>query len=182
MDAMRNSIKLLLLAAFGLACLLAACAHQGTQKAQPLATYNGPPPKTLAEFEKATAGLGPTAIGHFVLKNYGCAECHTLADDGKFGLTAKGETGAESFEGCKPLLANANVAALVPEAKRTAADQKQFKMFQEFGCAFCHQIKPGSTGFTEIGAKLGFFHLGCFEGICCDDEDPTKPKKAPEKK
>lgn len=74
-----------------------------------------------------------------------------------------------------------NIISLTAEDKRTAADRKQARMFQDFGCAFCHQIKPGGTGYTEIGAKLGFFHLGCFEGVCCTADNPDS-KKSPEAK
>lgn len=62
-----NGHKLLKLTLLALACLsavLAACQKQKTGEA----TRQAGPPRTLAEFEKATAGQSPTQIGQFVLK------------------------------------------------------------------------------------------------------------------
>ena len=159
MNSLRN-IKLLFLVIVCAGALLISC----SRKAPP-----PPPPETLAEFEKATTGKDPEAVAQFVLKTYNCKDCHRIDEDHKLALTEEIQQKALPFQGCKPLLAEINVIAQVPLGDRTLDQQRLASEFQDYGCAFCHQIAPGKLGLTDIGDKLGFFHQGCKEGFCCAD-------------
>ena len=72
-------------------------------------------------------------------------DCHTLGQQGKLGLTKKGEQRAEGFEGCISTLKAMSIIATVPEDRRSATQRQRADRFEEFGCGACHII-PGIRG------------------------------------
>lgn len=140
--------------------LSAACRREGAAPS---------PPKTAAQFERATAGMNRTQTAKYVLAAYQCGRCHTVDDRGYMGFTAAGDAAREQIACCKGgtmcvrLLSVANTLATVPERDRSPDEQKMFQAFSDFGCAFCHRIEAGKMAFTDIGVKLGFMHANCVE-------------------
>ena len=135
-----------------LAAMLSSCAQQSSGR-----------PKTGAELEQALSGKSPKEKAEFIFEDYNCKGCHTLSKEGKFGFTSWGSQLRQQSEGCVALLTAMNVMIHVPEVERTPDEQRKYAHFQEYGCAFCHQVTPGRMGLTEIGAKLDSFHLSCPE-------------------
>lgn len=121
------------------------------------------PPETAAELDRQIAGKNRKEAAQFVFATYNCSGCHTVGAKGESGFTPRGQEVKQQFVGCVPLLTAMNSIAQVPEAERTAAELRKAAQFNEFGCTFCHQVTPGRMGFTEIGTRLGFLHLGCPE-------------------
>ncbi len=115
--------------------------------------------KTLAEFDMS--GKNSQEIAEFVFEHYGCNGCHTLGKGGKLGFTERGKKVGKNFEGCISLLTAMNLIAHVREENRTAEEKRKAADFQEFGCAACHQVKPGRMGLTEVGSKLASLHMAC---------------------
>ncbi len=118
-------------------------------------------PRTLEEFERAIAGKSEREIAAFVFETYGCQTCHRVEEGKQWGFTSYGLQRKREFEGCIPLLAAMNVIAQIPEGERTAEQRAKAARFEEFGCTFCHQIRPGEMGLTEIGRRLASLHLPC---------------------
>jgi cytochrome c2 len=102
-------------------------------------------------------------MAQYVFNTHGCRGCHTVGQGGKLGYTEKGKQTATGFEGCIRLLTDMTVIAQTAERQRSAQQQKKAARFQEFGCAFCHQISPGKLSLTQVGAKLANLHLGCVD-------------------
>ena len=90
-------------------------------------------------------------------------DCHTLGQQGKLGLTKKGEQRAQGFEGCISTLKAMSVIAKVPANQRSATQCQRAERFEEFGCAACHKPTPGKMGLTDVGVKLAHLHLGCVD-------------------
>ena len=90
-------------------------------------------------------------------------DCHTLGQQGKLGLTKKGEQRAQGFEGCISTLKAMSVIAKVPANQRSATQRQRAERFEEFGCGACHKLTPGKMGLTEVGVKLANLHLGCVD-------------------
>lgn len=120
-------------------------------------------PPTEAELEKYVADKTPHQVAKFVFENYGCNSCHLPGKDGKFGFTERGKQLRKQFEGCVALLTAMNVMIHVPEAQWTAEERLRHAHFQEYGCAFCHQVTPGRMGLTKTGIKLASLHASCSE-------------------
>ena len=142
-----------LIATLAWVCLVAvlfSCSQQSSRR-----------PKTEAELEQALSGKGPKEMAEFVFADYNCNSCHTLGKEGKFGFTSRGSQLRQQSEGCVALLTAMNVMIHVPEGERTPDEQRKYAHFQDYGCAFCHQVTPGRMGLTGIGAKLDAFHLSC---------------------
>ena len=119
---------------------------------------------TIAVLDRMIANGGSQrAMAQYVFENHGCNGCHTAGENGKLGFTEKGKQLTAGFEGCIRTLTAMNQMALVPVNQRSAAQQKTARRFNEFGCAFCHQVAPGKMGLTELGAKLTSLHLGCVD-------------------
>lgn len=120
------------------------------------------------------AHMSPGALAKYVFDNQGCASCHTVSADGKLGFTERGKERAKGFEGCTALLTAMNVIAQVPQASRTPDEKSKAARFQEFGCASCHQIVPGTMGLTKYAPKLKSLHLICTEIQCTSCEGEKK--------
>ena len=127
---------------------------------------------TLSDAQLAHMSSG--ALAKYVFDNQGCATCHTVSTDGKLGFTERGKERAKGFEGCTALLTAMNVIAQVPQASRTADEKAKAARFQEFGCASCHQIVPGTMGLTKYAPKLKSLHLICTEIQCTSCEGEKK--------
>jgi cytochrome c551/c552 len=109
------------------------------------------------------AGKSQQELAKYAFDTHGCKNCHTLGQNGKLGLTDKGNQIAKGFEGCIAMLTAMNVIAQVAPDQRTQQQRKTAARFQEFGCTTCHQIVPGKMGLTELGSKLAHLHLGCVD-------------------
>ena len=127
---------------------------------------------TLSDAQLAHMSSG--ALTKYVFDNQGCATCHTVSTDGKLGFTERGKERAKGFEGCTALLTAMNVIAQVPQAGRTPDEKAKAARFQEFGCASCHQIVPGTMGLTKYAPKLKSLHLICTEIQCTSCEGEKK--------
>ena len=119
------------------------------------------PPATLAELEKATSAKNAHEFAAYIFDNYGCKNCHTIANGGKFGYTAMGEQLKNKSEGCISMLTAVSKIVTLPEANRTAEDHEKLAHFKDYGCTACHRISFGSVDLTEVGAKLQTMHLAC---------------------
>jgi cytochrome c551/c552 len=127
---------------------------------------------TLSEDQMARMSSGPLA--KYVFDNQGCRACHTVSTDGKLGFTERGKQLGKGFEGCTSLLTAMNVIAQVPQASRTPDEKAKAATFQQFGCASCHQIVPGTMGLTKYAGKLKSLHLICTEIKCTSCEGEKK--------
>jgi len=123
---------------------------------------------TLSEDQMSRMSPGPLA--KYVFDNQGCRSCHTVSADGKLGFTERGKELGKGFEGCTSLLTAMNVIAQVPQASRTQDEKVKAARFQQFGCASCHQIVPGTMGLTKYAGKLKSLHLICTEIKCTNCE------------
>ena len=83
-------------------------------------------------------------------------DCHTLGQQGKLGLTKKGEQRAEGFEGCISTLKAMSVIAKVPANQRSATQRQRAERFEEFGCGACHKLTPGKALFGALPIALGY--------------------------
>ena len=127
---------------------------------------------TLSEAQIAHMSSG--ALTRYVFDNQGCRSCHTVSTDGKLGFTERGKQLSRGFEGCTSLLSSMNVIAQVPQASRTPDEKAAAARFQDFGCASCHQIVPGTMGLTKYALKLKSLHLICTEIQCTTCEGEKK--------
>jgi cytochrome c551/c552 len=127
---------------------------------------------TLSDAQIAHMSSG--ALTKYVFDNQGCRSCHTVSVDGKLGFTDRGKQLSKGFEGCTSLLSSMNVIAQVPQASRTPDEKAAAARFQEFGCATCHQIVPGTMGLTKYAPKLKSLHLICTEIQCTTCEGEKK--------
>jgi cytochrome c551/c552 len=127
---------------------------------------------TLSDAQIAHMSSG--ALAKYVFDNQGCRSCHTVSADGKLGFTDRGKQLSKGFEGCTSLLSSMNVIAQVPAASRTTEEKAAAARFQEFGCASCHQIVPGTMGLTKYAPKLKSLHLICTEIQCTTCEGEKK--------
>jgi cytochrome c551/c552 len=127
---------------------------------------------TLSDAQIAHMSSG--ALAKYVFDNQGCGSCHTVSADGKLGFTERGKERAKDFEGCTALLTAMNVIAQIPQASRTADEKSKAARFQEFGCASCHQIVPGTMGLTKYAPKLKSLHVICTEIQCTSCEGEKK--------
>ena len=126
-----------------------------------------------AELDKMiAAGKSPRELAQYLFDTHGCKGCHTIGKEGKLGFTRKGEEKAQGFEGCISTLKAMSVIAKVPGNQRSATHRERVQRFEEFGCATCHKLTPGTLGLTEVGAKLAHLHLGCvdMEKLLASDE------------
>jgi len=130
------------------AALISCSSPRSSQSQQPLAELN-------------LSGRSSQEIAEFVFEHYGCDRCHTLGKAGRLGFTERGKQVGKNFEGCTSLLTAMNVIVHVREENRTAEEKRKAAHFREFGCAACHQIKPGVMGLTEVGSKLASLHMAC---------------------
>src|SRR5262249_10474232 len=108
-------------------------------------------------------GKSPGEIAQYLFDTHGCKDCHTIGQEGKLGLTKKGEQRAQGFEGCVSTLKAMSIIAKVPANQRSATQRQRAERFEEFGCATCHRLTPGKMDLTEMGAKLAHLHLGCVD-------------------
>jgi len=118
---------------------------------------------TAALDRMIAAGKSQGELAQYLFDTHGCKDCHTIGQEGKLGLTKKGEQRAQGFEGCISTLKAMSVIAKVPEDQRSATQRRRAERFEEFGCATCHRLTPGKMGLTEVGAKLAHLHLGCVD-------------------
>ena len=109
------------------------------------------------------AGKSQRELAQYLFDTHGCKDCHTLGQEGKLGLTKKGEQRAQGFEGCISTLKAMSVIAKVPANQRSATQRQRAERFEEFGCGACHKLIPGKMGLTEVGVKLANMHLGCVD-------------------
>ena len=109
------------------------------------------------------AGKSQRELAQYLFDTHGCKDCHTIGQEGKLGLTKKGEQRAQGFEGCISTLKAMSVIAKVPANQRSATQRQRAERFEEFGCGACHKLTPGKMGLTEVGAKLANLHLGCVD-------------------
>jgi cytochrome c551/c552 len=124
--------------------------------------------------DEQIAHMSSGALTKYVFENQGCRSCHTVSSDGKLGFTDRGKERAKGFEGCTALLTAMNVIAQVPQASRTRDEKATAGRFQEFGCASCHQIVPGTMGLTKYAPKLKSLHVLCTEIQCTSCEGEKK--------
>jgi cytochrome c551/c552 len=127
---------------------------------------------TLSDAQIAHMSSG--TLTKYVFDSQGCRTCHTASADGKLGFTERGKQLSKGFEGCTSLLSSMNVIAQVPQASRTPDEKAAAARFQEFGCASCHQIVPGTMGLTKYASKLKSLHLICTEIQCTTCEGEKK--------
>lgn len=118
---------------------------------------------SLIPSELNDANKSPHEIAHFVYANYKCAGCHTLSNEGKFGYTSRGAQLKQESEGCVSLLTSMSVIAHIPESDRKPEQSLKAAHFKEYGCAVCHEVKPGYLGLTQTGEKLSSLHMSCSE-------------------
>jgi len=109
------------------------------------------------------AGKSPRELAQYLFDTHGCKDCHTIGQEGRLGLTKKGELKAQGFEGCVSTLKAMSVIAKVPENQRSATQRLRAERFEEFGCSTCHKLTPEKMKLTEVGAKLANLHLGCVD-------------------
>jgi hypothetical protein len=109
------------------------------------------------------AGNTPKERAEYVFAKYECNSCHTLGREGKFGFTPRGARLKEDSEGCVALLTSMSVIAHVPEDQRNPQQKIRASRFTEYGCAVCHQVKPGQMSLTQTGEELASLHLSCPE-------------------
>jgi len=109
------------------------------------------------------AGKSQRELAQYLFDTHGCQNCHTIVQEGKLGLTKKGEERARGFEGCISTLKAMSIIAKVPEDQRSATQRRRAQRFVEFGCADCHKLTPGKMELTAVGAKLAHLHLGCVD-------------------
>jgi parallel beta-helix repeat protein len=120
--------------------------------------------KTSAEIDRMTAAhKGQQELAQYVFDTQGCKSCHTAGLGGKLGFTSRGQQAGRDFEGCVRLLTDVSAATKVPDSRRSDQQQHKLARFQEFGCTFCHQVKPDGVGISAVGAKLSSLHLGCVD-------------------
>lgn len=130
---------------------------QDSAKDQPRAASSPPLDRMIA------AGKSTRELAQYIFDTHACRDCHTIGQEGKLGLTKRGEQRAQGFEGCVSTLKAMSIIAKVPVNQRSATQRQRAERFQEFGCATCHKLTPGKMGMTEVGAKLANLHLGCVE-------------------
>jgi hypothetical protein len=133
--------------------------YAGTAQAQQTA----PDASTAALDRMIAAGKSQREVARHLFDTRGCNGCHTIAGNGKLGLTQKGQKRAEGFEGCVSTLKAMTVIAKVPENRRSDAQRLRARRFEEFGCSTCHRVGPDKQGLTDMGAKLANLHLGCVD-------------------
>jgi cytochrome c551/c552 len=135
--------------------VLSACggAARAQKKESPMVTLD----KMVAE------GRSQRELAQHLFDTHGCKDCHTTGEYGRLGFTKKGQEKAQGFEGCTASLKAMTVIAKVPAEQRSATQKRRAERFEEFGCATCHKVSPGSVGFTEVGARLAKLHLGCVD-------------------
>jgi cytochrome c551/c552 len=124
--------------------------------------------------EDQMADMSSSSLAKYVFNNQGCSSCHTVSSDGKLGFTDRGKQLGKGFEGCTALLTAMNVIAQVPQASRTSQERAKAARFQEFGCASCHRIVPGTMGLTKYAPKLKSLHQICTEIECTSCEGEKK--------
>jgi cytochrome c2 len=118
----------------------------------------------VAMLDRMTAaGKNQREIAQYVFDTHGCKSCHIAGQDGKLGFTEKGRAIGRGFEGCISMLSAMNLIAQVSDRQRTPDQSKRAARFEEFGCTYCHKIRPGKMGLTEVGTKLSHMHLGCVQ-------------------
>jgi len=141
-----------------LAALLYGIVTQANAQSHPA------PQQTSAAIDRMTAAhKGQQELAQYVFDTQGCNSCHTVGQGGKLGFTSRGQQVGHDFEGCVRLLTDVSAAAKVPDRRRSEQQQHRVARFQEFGCTFCHQMKPGGIGMSAVGAKLSALHLGCVD-------------------
>ena len=124
--------------------------------------------------ESQMAQMSSGALTKYLFENQGCKSCHTVTSDGRLGFTDRGKDLAKGFEGCTSLLTAMNVIAQVPASRRTSDEKAKAARFQQFGCASCHQIVPGTMGLTKYAGKLKSLHVLCTEIQCTSCEGEKK--------
>jgi cytochrome c551/c552 len=141
----------------------AACSQRQEQSKAPAPAPAAPAKTSRTLDEQAVSGKSPQEVASYVFASYDCNSCHTLAGDGKFGFTARGEQIRGNSEGCVAMLTSMSVIAQVDEANRTPEQKQKAAHFNEYGCTMCHQVTPGHLGLTETGGKLASLHMSCSE-------------------
>jgi len=124
--------------------------------------------------ENQMAQMSSGALTKYLFENQGCKTCHSVTSDGRLGFTDRGKGLARGFEGCTGLLTAMNVIAQVPPASRTTDEKAEAARFQQFGCATCHQITPGTMGLTKYAGKLKSLHVLCTDIQCTTCEGEKK--------
>jgi cytochrome c2 len=123
----------------------------------------GGPASSVTLDQMIKAGKSSQELAQFVFDSQGCKNCHTMAHDGKLGLTDLGKQRAQGYEGCVDMLTAMTVTVQVPEEKRSPQQRQKAQQFEEFGCTACHKLTPGKLTLTEMGTKLANLHIGCVE-------------------
>jgi len=165
----QRAAKLIAVACFVAVAALASCSRRQQEQSKAGATADAKtadakPLKTSRTLdERDVAGKSPHEVASFVFASYDCNSCHTLAGDGKFGFTSRGEQLRAGSEGCVSLLTSMSVIAHVNEADRTREQKVKAAHFDEYGCTMCHQVAPGHLGLTDTGSKLASLHMSCSE-------------------
>jgi cytochrome c551/c552 len=102
-------------------------------------------------------------LAEYVFEIHGCKSCHTVGQNGKLGLTSRGQQVAGHFEGCIRLLTDVSAIAKVPEGRRSSQQLQTAVRFKEFGCTVCHQVAGDKVVLTGVGGILRSAHLGCVD-------------------
>jgi hypothetical protein len=152
-----------IVAALVLSLCEGAAPTQQSPAVQEAAKNQSPAASTAAVDRMIAAGRSRRELAQYLFDTHGCKQCHTIGSDGKLGFTVKGKERAQGFEGCISTLKAMSIIAKVPEAQRSATQRRRVQRFDEFGCATCHKLAPGTMELTEVGAKLAHLHLGCVE-------------------
>jgi len=140
--------------AFTTAILIAASLSACTQ--QPVT-----PPATVVELQRVTSAKTPNEVAKFIYDNYGCHNCHTIGNGGRFGYTAQGEQLKTKSEGCVSMLTSVHRILALPDANRTEDHRVKLAHFKDYGCTACHKIDLGTVSLTEVGSQLKELHMAC---------------------
>lgn len=119
------------------------------------------PQRTAAALDRMIAAhKSQQELAQYVFDTHGCKSCHTVGQNGKLGFTSRGQQVGQGFEGCTRLLTAMNIIAQVPDNRRSADQHQKAARFEEFGCTFCHQDRPGQIRSDRRGSEAHAFALG----------------------
>src|SRR5689334_13947604 len=104
-----------------------------------------PEASTAALDRMIASGKSQREAAQHLFDTRGCNGCHTVGENGKLGLSQKGQKRAQGFEGCVATLKAMTVIANVPENQRSDKQRSRAQRFEEFGCSTCHRIAPGKV-------------------------------------
>src|SRR5947208_9844216 len=85
-------------------------------------------------------------LAQYLFDTHGCKDCHTIGQEGKLGLTKKGEQRAQGFEGCISTLKAMSVIAKVPANQRSATQRQRAETLRRVRLRRLSQAHSGQDG------------------------------------